>query len=259
MPMDMRDPNQPPLNPLVVLSYYERCQERKPLTDEQRQAYEELIEMFRKLNDDESIARSLLIKVELMASEGAAIALQNTPVSKVQRRIRELLHNILIEDPDTIKESRVDLENHRLRGMGLPLTLANSNDPSDIELLCRAACFRRQRSPIHKDDDRFRKHAVNVLGTFDADLARETLFMLLCSPRIEPDLRSAVVEALQSQLCPSIRRRCSDLRTLPRRAAVKQLARLSGSGFFRSHLDSLFHRSDYDSVFSSLEMLTLGE
>lgn len=248
--MDMRDPSQPPMNPLVVLSHYERHRERKPLTVEQLHAYKELIEMFRKLNDEEPIARSLFVKVEKLASEGAAIALQNTPVPKVQRRIRELFHNILTEDPDTIKKARA---------LGLPLALANSNDPNDIELLCRAACFRRQRSPIHQDDDRFRKNAVKALGTFDADPARETLFMLLCSPRIEPDLRLAVDGALQSQLCPSIRRRCSDLRALPRRSAVKQLARLNGSGFLRSYLDSLFHLSEYDSVFSSLEMLTLGE
>jgi len=250
----MKDPRERPLNPYEVLSHYEKKRRQGRFTDKDRLAYRDLVEMFRKLNDQDQTATSLLIGAQRKGSEGSAVALQKTPVTKVQRRLRKLVHNILDEDPKTVEHSEGNF-GHILQSPVLPLALASSDEPTDVELLCRAVCFRRQSSPEHDGDERFRENAAEALGTFDDDRARETLFSLLCSRRIEPDLHGAVLKALRSQKCPDIRRQCSELRALPKRKAVKHLARLSGCGVIRSQLDSLFHQSKYDRVFAAMGSL----
>lgn len=226
-------------------------------------AYRDLVDVLRQCNDDPGIVQNLMEAANILNSEGAAYALRETPLVDVGNRIRSLIRDIVAEAPSSINKYKTHNKHetedrYSLKSQALPLALAGSTDRYDIDLLCRAALFRRTSSPIHDGDGTFRINAVRALAEIKSERVQETLFSMLCSPEIEPDLRMQVSLALNRNPPKDLYQRAASILSHGRRRAIRSIARLNGCGAFRSTWDSLFRTSRYDRVLVALDSITLG-
>ncbi len=237
-------------NPLILLAQYElsmRQSEAKALLV--RDEYNALVELLRKGNAVEGMARSLAIEAIRMKSEGAARALHGTPSVETRRKIAAEVEKYIAK--------RVDRSGERDRATGYvtPLALAGTPTTEEVKLLCRAALFQRGNNEFEKEDLAFRNFAVEAMTASDGKAAHEGVLALIVGVRDKVTRRS-VVDAVLERPAEGVLEKCRELLAMPRGHAVYRIAHdYQGQGGFSARLSSTIGRWRYRRVFKDLKII----
>ena len=241
MPLDF-DPSRSPFDHLIQLEYAKR-HGGLDAVDEQR--YTELIEVLHTMSDADQgrITEGLFTLAFVMNSPGAARALRGL---RLAHRRREVVASLEMypEDPD----GKAQASNY------LPLVLSGTSDPAEIKLLAKCTQFKRPDGSRTPEDIVFCTNAIEALSTIRSPIAEEALLVAVASDN--EAISNAATWALLPHCSNETRALCRELLALPKRDAIKRLAKMEGKGGFAALQASLFNSSRYDRFFAAARTLT---
>lgn len=230
---------------------------------EPRVRYETLIRLLRK----KSLQHwELLDMAENGGSEGAARAIQSTLHFSLPEAIRNAINKYMNEHtvPVSSDEPRVAAYCTEVRFIGvrkllhpvIPLALGKSTDPEDIDLLGRAARWKRDTDYFAREDDDFRGYAAEaLLRTPSKEAVHEVLCLLVESE--DASGKSPIQLRLPWAKCPSkaVAEECRRLLSLGKSQTVYCIARdYEKMNPISAAFAALFHRKRYSCVLTALDM-----
>jgi hypothetical protein len=240
------DPNRGPFRLLTELDYDKR---RHGLDRDDEKRYAALIEVLHKISaTDEVLTQSLAAYALDFNSPGAAKALRGLRHTDARRKLVTLIE-IYPEGREAIFGG-----DYKTASPALPLILSETTDQNEIKLLAKCSQFKRPDGSRTADDILFCTNAIEALSTVHSPIAQEALLSALTSD--DEALYDAARQGLLRYCSDQTRALCRELLALPKRDAIKRLAKMEGKGGFAALHASLFNSSRYDRFFAAARTLT---
>ena len=246
-----------PAQLLIQLEHEKRCCGRLDPDDEVR--YKALIEVLHKMSDADQgrITEGLVTLAIDMNYPGAARALRGLRLPNRRRQIVDLIATYpkdpkLVEQTDDERRAYYPPEPHP--SYNLPLVLSGTSDPAEIKLLAKSTRFKRPDGSRTPEDIVFCTNAIEALSTVRSPIAEEALLVAVASDN--EAISTAATWALLPHCSNETLALCRELLALPKREAIKRLAKMEGKGGFAALQHSLFNSSRYDRFFAAARTLT---
>ncbi len=228
-----------------------------------RARYETLIRLLRKKSNQHW---ELWDMAKKGGSEGAARAIQGTRDLMLPEATRKNINKYMDEHtvPVSSDEPRVAAYCTEVSFIGVrellhpvvPLTLSGTTDPEDIDLLGRAARWKRDTDYFKSEDDDFRGYAAEALLRTPCKEAVHEVLCLLVESNEDATGKSPIKLRLAWTKCPSkaVAEECRRLLSLPRSQAVYCIARdYEKLNPISAAFAASFHRKQYSCVFAALD------
>jgi hypothetical protein len=241
MPLDF-NPSRSPVERLMDFEHAKRHGGLDPV-DEER--YIELIEVLHKMSDADQgrITEGLFTLAFVFNSPGAARALRGLRLADRRREVVASLE-MYPDDPDGKPQA----------SNNLPLILSGTSDVAEIKLLAKCSRFKRLDGSRTPEDIVFCTKAIESLSTIRSPIAEEALLIAVASDN--ETISNAATWALLPHCSNETRALCRELLALPKREAIKRLAKMEGKGGFAALQATLFDSSRYDRFFAAARTLT---